>query len=270
MKRTSSGNTIWTEEKVVQFYKSGTQIGRGVYGKVMANDSIDPSVVVKYSESVRNCAEFKTEFEIASHIHEKMDELGFSDQHTDVVKVIAEVTGITTLESGKTMCALVMEKISRPNLEYGRENGMAYHAYFGFEPDENMKFKGRGNYIGLNNIRKIFTDVPTSDLIRSMAHLVAFLHYGANVTATDMEYIIGYSPDDTKPRIYAIDFNLVRKIDDMSINDVGDLEWSLSQEKYFPVSEDEENYNIFKDEYLNVANKYDKLRFAEEVIDAYE
>ena len=258
----------WNEGKVVSFYNSGSQIGRGGFGQVMVNPSIDPAVAIKYSKSRVSCASFSSEFKIASYIQKAAKSSGFEDKHAAVVKILADVSEISTLREGEIYCALVMDYIKRPNFEFGSDNALSYQAYVGADdPMYAHTSNGRGNYIGLDHVLKIM-DVTQAELFVSMGRLIGFLHYVAEVDATDMEYIVGSSSMDGTLKIYAIDFDRVGRVENYQIN-IDTLVWSLSQETYFP-NPTQSDYELFRKAYIGMASTPEKKAIAKKVIQTYE
>lgn len=263
-----AGSTVvrWDEKLVVDFYRTGTQIGRGGFGTVYANEAY-PDLVIKYSQSAVSCASFGSEFEIAQRIQSAAEKHGFTDPNVEVVKVLAEVTNIRSLLAGEPWCALVMHRVLRPRIEFGASNNMSYQAYIG-EEGVTHSYPGRGNYIGPELIAEVVAPVKLERIATSLGRLLGFLHYYAKVDATDMEYILGTDATDDTPRIFALDFDRVKPIKNYTDKTVGDLQWAMSAESYFPMPE-QAIFSSFERAYIDMAASAGAKDFAEKVMEAY-
>jgi hypothetical protein len=133
-----------------------------------------------------------------------------------------------------------------------------------------MTSPGRGNYIGTDDIRTLIGQEQMEAFAHSSGRFLAFLHYGAKVDASDMEYIIGYVKGEDRLRVYAVDFDRVKPINAYGSGTVAELEWSIAAEAYFPYPSDEQLYPRFKSGYLEVAAEMGKADFAGSVIQRYE
>lgn len=269
--RIACGPMEWTAEKVTEFFQGGHEIGRGGFGRVFANEQICPAVLVKYSRSQAECTKFETEYEIAVHIAEQTEKLHFRDDNVAVVKVIKEISNLRDISQGQTWCAMVMQRILRPRLQFGADNTLSYQLYLGNAPEIPPHTSiGRGNYIGPMQAEQLLGRARVEALAMSMGRLIGFLHYGAKVDATDMEYLLGSTTEEPdRLRVFAVDFDRVRKIDPAA-EDPHNLEWSLAQEAYFPTFEDMALYKNFKRGYLEQAKLYNYVTKASEVIELYE
>jgi len=256
----------WDEKLVVDFYRTGTEIGRGGFGTVYANEAY-PGVAIKYSQSTVSCAAFGSEFEIAQRIQSAVEQHGFTDPNVEVVKVLAEVRDIRSLHADKTWCALVMHRVLRPRIEFGASNNMSYQAYIG-EEGEARSYPGRGNYIGPELIAEVVAPVKLKRIATSLGRLMGFLHYYAKVGATDMEYILGTDATDDTARIFALDFDRVKPIENYRGNTVEDLQWSMSAEPYFPMPE-HAIFSSFERAYIDMAASAGAKDVAEKVMEAY-
>jgi hypothetical protein len=255
---------------VVEFFRTGRTIGRGGYGRVVANDAVCPGVVVKYSRSAVDCRQFEGEYAVVRHITGEMERLGFRDEHAGIVPVLAEFPSVE-LRAGERWCALVMQRIFRPHLEFGANNTLSYQLYLGSAYSQAPRTIGkRGNYIGPAQVEALLGRAGVEALAVSMARLIAFLHYGAKVDAVDMEYLLGSTveaPD--RVRVVAVDFDRVRRIDPAT-ETVETLEMSLSNEPYFPTYADRRLFALFKAAYLADAAVYGFVGVAQRVMAEYE
>ncbi len=261
--------TKWTPDKILQFYSTGEMIGRGGFGRVYGNDAMDPNIAIKFSRSKLACADFEVEYKLASRIHQRQRELGFADENYELIRVYADVPAVTLPDSPEdSHCAFVMQRVHQPRLRFGSDNRLSYQFYLG--SDVSVTSPGRGNYIGVDDIRTLIGEEKMKDFAYSAGRFLAFLHYGAKVDASDMEYIIGYVKGEERLKVYALDFDRVKPINAYGSAAVGELEWSISSEPYFPYPTDELLYPRFKSGYLQVANEMGMVDFAEMVIQRYE
>lgn len=258
---------VWTEEKIIDFYNNGYMIGRGGFGKVYGNDSY-PTIAIKFSVSKVDCASYLKEFDSASKICRVQKETNFQNDHYEVIPVYADVSNIVLPEDGRLHCALVMERVHRPDLQFGRMNQYSYQFYMGTE--ESRILDDRGNYIGLSVIRQLLDDATISEFAFSAGRFIAFLHFAVEIDAGDMEYLIGYAQNQKTLKIYALDFDRVKSIKAFAPGVIQDLEWSIAAEPYFPQPSDGILYEKFKAGYLEVGAKFGRLSMAEQVLKRYE
>ena len=263
-----SCGTKWTPAKILKFYSSGEMIGRGGFGRVYGNQAMDPNVAIKFSRNRESCADFEVEFKLASRIHTIQKQLNFVDENYELISVYADVPDVTLPDSpDESHCAFVMQRVHKPTIEFGSDNRMSYQAYLG--TDENFTASGRGNYIGTNELRNLVGQEQLEALGYSAGRFLAFLHYGAKVDAGDMEYIIGHVAGSDKLKVYALDFDRVKKINDYTPATIKELEWSISAESYFPFPGDQ-LYPLFRKGYFQVSAQMGNAETAKRVIEIYE
>lgn len=245
-------------------------IGRGGFGRVYANDAIDSNIAIKFSKSRASCASFATEYKLASGIEIAKRESNFVDPNYKVIRVYADISDVMLPgEEPESSCAFVMQRVHRPTLEFGSDNRLSYQVYLG--SDTSVTSPGRGNYLSKADLSALIGPERVKEFAQSAGRLLAFLHYGAKVDAVDMEYILGYvGTDPTALKVYAIDFDRVRPITIYNATTVGQLEWSIASEPYFPYPSDETLYPLFKKGYLSTAAQFQALITAETVLERYE
>jgi hypothetical protein len=261
----------WTAEKVIKFYESGEMIGRGGFGRVFGNDAIDSNVAIKFSKNAFSCAAFSSEYKLAIGMVRAQKEANFADENYEIIRVYADLSAVVLPDSkSDSYCAFVMQRVHRPMMNFGSNNQLSYQVYLG--TDDSTIVSNRGNYLGKRELINFLGPEHVKRLAYSAGRFMAFLHYGAAVDAGDMEYIIGHtSADPSKLKIYAIDFDRVKKITNFnSPGTIGELEWSLSAEPYFPLVSDSMLYPLFKNGYLEVASQFGYVVVATLVLERYE
>lgn len=262
--------TGWTPELILKFKNTGIFIGRGGKGRVFANDTLDSSAVIKLSKSVIECTKYGTEYDIAKIISRAATTLHFRDENATVVKVCANVDGVVDPETNETFCALVMQRVFRPVLEFGSDNTLSYQLYLGMDGTQPSTHAQRGNYIGQKQLLQLVGMKGLHAFTVSSGRLLAFLQYGAKVDANDMEYLLGSSAEEpTRLKIFAVDFDRVGEVTNYQHN-IDHLAWSLQAESYFPDPGDDMLYPLFKNAYLTEADKYGYKGIAEQVLERYE
>lgn len=119
------------------------------------------------------------------------------------------------------------------------------------------------NKAGLEYMRRFFDPY---EYIKELATFVAFLHYGLEYDASDLEFIIARKFGTEDPyKVYAIDFGLVTKVKDLDEK----LKWyarAIITDSYPNAYSDRKLYKLFVSTYITTAKIYHMENFAENVI----
>ena len=229
------------------------ELGRGGQGVILANDRY-PQYVVKESNVAGRCGSWNLEYRTLKDINSKF---------RDVCPEAAIIKVYEFLIDGEK-CYIMLDRIYRPD----NNGGPAIQAYFG-SPDVKLLNKSRGLYLGLKQLGDYLSEEKISNTIECLGRIISTLHYGLKYDGTDLEYILGHKYNEKQSRIYILDFDLVRPIENYDNNTINTLHWSLDSESYYP-KPDGLYYDVFAEAYLDQADRLEMLEVARKVIKLYE
>lgn len=259
----------WVEAKVMQFVVGGRQVGQGESGTAYVNDAMDKNILIKVSRDGNVCGNLRFEFDMGEYIAEVAERTGFMDDNVQPVKMYSHLLDVKFDGMNmKTRCALIMQRIHRPELKFGSDNQLAYQAHFGRVSESTVVVPYYGNVIGPSAMREIVSERTLEDYAKSLGRFLAFLHYAVKIDGYDVEYILGHTLDNPKLKIFAIDFSNVRKIESYDSDLAKSFAWTLRNYENVPRRGD--LYAAFKRGYSEVAKKYNQESFAMMLLQDYE
>ena len=237
-----------------RFFTNGQihEIGRGGQGIILANDDY-PEYVIKESHVMGRCGMWNIEYKTLKDINTKFSG---ACPEVDVIKV-------HDFRVDGDKCFMLLDRIYRPD----NTIGPAIQAYFG-AADIQLLNKARGLYLGLKQLSKYLTESQIIEIVHCLGLTLSYLHYEIKYDATDVEYVLGHKYGETKNKIYMLDFDLVRPIEQYDKNTIMTLTRSLNSESYFPIP-DTPYYDVFEKAYLRQAEELGHLNIAEKVIEDY-
>jgi hypothetical protein len=157
-----------------------------------------------------------------------------------MVKVIDPKRFVETSD----VCYMVVPRVYRP--EGTKHLGKTIQAFMG-ETSANYIDPGRGEFIGLEQIREY---IPEPDLKRAcfeLGLLLGLIHFIGRNDAYDLEIYIGKERGAKKTRFYLADFDQSENIDNFDSNEIERMQWAIIALPYFPDQSTElELYRLFR------------------------
>jgi hypothetical protein len=232
--------------------KESKEIGRGGAGIVYLDKSQDDSVF-KVSNKLDTCRIWGKE----SKIYERLNKINID---TDLCKLIK----MKEYFSDEISCCMELTRVYNP---INKDFNYTIHPQFQYN-DLDYLNKGRGHFLGISQLKKlnIFTDKNIKDYIKELAILLARLHYKHKNDGYDLEVFVGKDLNN-QITLYIGDFDLSEFYENMNEKIISRLSWSLASVPYFPI--EDELYDIFSDNYLKEASKYNMKETAEMVLKEY-
>ena len=232
------------------------EIGRGGNGIVYKDNTLD-KVVFKISENTNTCRNWDSEY----GLYKQINKLNINYPLCKVIKMLDYYI------RNNEYCILELERVINPinnNLNYTIQPQFGYN-------NLNYKDKNRGLFLGINELyeKKIFTPENIKIYCHDLGGIMAKLHYLVKNDCYDIEVFVGR--EDYKIILYIGDFDLSKMIINYDNETVKRIIWSLDAVPYFPTpSEQKILYDIFKNEYLNVAILNGYIDIAKYVLKQYE
>lgn len=243
----------------------GNEIGRGGFGTVYVK-SDDPGLCIKVSHKNKGinassaCRQWSDEFKkittMMKNIRASKNVNLVSLDKFQHVKIIEPVSFIGTDDA----CYMVLPRIYRPE---GRDVFKpTLQAQFGAATC-NAIFKGRGEFIGLKELKQYLPGLPEATekkaLLHSIAHelglMMGMIHFVGKNDGNDIELFMGKEAKSKKVRFYIADFDLSNNIDAYDTETIERMRWSMDAVPYFPRADvDEKMFTVFKAAYASVAN----------------
>ncbi len=239
------------------------EIGRGGSGIVMANDAW-PQWAVKTSKhpgaaaAATRIAEFNAICAIRGGLATKTAGL-----HAHPYFRVAHVP---YLVEDTVASAFVIERIVRPK-NAPTESRLSMQAYMGTEANTGER-EGRGDYVGLPVVLQMLGLESAALLMAELGRFVGAIQYGLGYDLGDVEYLIGHTHDDPRERIYLVDFDRCRLVDDWTDTSavVEQLSSPLWAEPYFPSPASADIFDAFSQGYLASAASFGRKDIAEAVL----
>lgn len=232
----------------------GEELGRGGFGTVFAKKD-DPRVCIKVSNkstgaplAAASCRQWSNEFKKMQTFMARVE------QHPAFAKLqmVRVVKPIDFVETPR-LCYMTMPRIYRP--EGRHSSGLTLQAQMG-EPSCRLVHKGRGEFIGLKEIRQYVSPSDLKVAARELGTAMALIHFVGRNDAYDLEVFLGKEANTKKCRFYLADFDLSEEVPAGKLNPqvVERLTWSLDAIPYFPRPDtDQELFDLFLDGYKSVA-----------------
>lgn len=229
-------------------------IGKGGYGIIYTSDSF-PTLVLKISHARgRNCRTFVDEYKIIKDI-----ERNSITKCNSRVSVLFSYYGL----SSKDQCMFTSDYVRSP-IKY------TVNAMLG-ETNMDKYFTGRGQFWGLNQLKRYLTYEELMLLINELGCNIARLHYLTKIDCYDIEIWFGKVGNQKKFRFFIGDFDLVKFITEYDKETIDNMAWAIDAVSYFPRKDvDIKLFNIFVNSYIQTANNYGMIEIAKKVIDKYD
>jgi hypothetical protein len=228
------------------------EIGRGAAGIVYL-DKTQQNSVFKISKRSNTCRLWNNEKKI-------YDILQTFDIDTSLCKILKMKDYLFTDD----ICSIELTRAFNP------KNIDTYTIHPQFQCDIlNYVNNERGHFLGIKNLIKdgIFTSESIEKYIKNLGIIMARLHYKAKNDGYDLELFVSKIKNND-PIIYIADFDLSEFYEDKpNQQQIERLAWSLEAYPYFPIKGS--LYEIFSNNYMEEAEKYDMKNIATEVLRLY-
>lgn len=251
-------------------------IGSGTHGTVYGT-YLNPNVAAKVF-NIRECNSIKNA-EVAMHeyVHEMYNRLN-NVLDEDVANVIAipNVYGFKYIPNSydARCCMYYMDKLTF-------NDGYLIQLSFNYDRDYDQILSS-GRYMGINTIKMFLSDDDVLLLVKAMGNMMSLIHYGMNLDGYDVEFVLTndykmYIIDYDKVNKYTTNYpyTLKRKLtendyDEKNIRNENDVARLLASTIHYYPLPDYPEYDLWKDSYLSIANKFNKLSLAQKVIAYFE
>jgi hypothetical protein len=174
----------------------GEELGKGGFGTVYINKQ-DPGLCIKLSRKTSSCRSWSNEYtKIKKFMRSIVKYKGFKSFR------MVHVVNPTKFVESPDACYMVLPRIFRPD----GTTGPTMQAYLD-EPSLKHIYPGRGEFIGLEQIREL---IPEPDLERAcfeLGLLLGLIHFIGRNDAYDLEVYIGRERRKRKSRFYLSDQN---------------------------------------------------------------
>lgn len=226
----------------------GEEIGRGGFGVVYTHKN-DSSLCVKVSNKVKgnqSCRQWSNEYKKINSFYDKIQ-----DQEIYKKLKLTRVLKPTEFVESSEQCYMIMPRVFRPE---GKDViKPTFQAQLGC-PSCDMTHKGRGEFIGLEQIKKYFNDKDIELVSYELGVLIGLIHFVGKNDAYDVELYMGKDGNSRKCRFYLADFDLSEEYKNITPDIIQRLTWALDAVPYFPTEEsDPELFEKFKKGYKESA-----------------
>ena len=251
-------NNECSVENCPNFWEKCFEIGKGGNGIIYSSEDC-PNTALKLSNKTY-CNMFKEQYENQLLIYTCFNSIKLDKNFYKRVCIL-KPENFYTYKSNN--CSFRMKRIF-PLAEISKTS--LIQTYLG-EDDFEMDVKGRGLYLGLNQLKevlKLYTnadnhivsiDDKINTLISDLGTSMAIINLVCGLTNLDVEIVLGKPSELTNTyKLYIIDFDQVSR-HNFEINK--DLIWGYEAEPYYPL-----NSNIFWESYFKIAEMIGKMDFA--------
>ncbi len=226
----------------------GQEFGRGGFGIVYTHKN-DSGLCVKVSNKVKgnqSCRQWSNEYKKIMSFYEKISESEFYKKLK-----LAKVLKPTEFVESPEQCYMIMPRVFRPE---GKDIiKPTIQAQLGC-PSCSMIHKGRGEFMGLEQIKTYVDDKDIENVSYELGVLMGLIHFVGKNDAYDVELYMGKETNSRKCRFYLADFDLSEEYKTLSPAIIQRLTWSLDAVPYFPTEDsDSELFKKFKKGYTEVA-----------------
>jgi tRNA A-37 threonylcarbamoyl transferase component Bud32 len=147
---------------------------------------------------------------------------------------------------------MILPRIYRPN----KDKGYTIQAQLGSESCH-MIHKGRGEFIGLKEIRKYISENDIEIACQELGTMMALIHFVGKNDAYDIEVFLGKELHSKKSRFYIADFDLSEEIKQYDDDTIERICWSLDAIPYFPNNNNKKLFDLFKNGYSKIAQNHE-------------
>lgn len=251
-------------------------IGSGTHG-IVYGTFINPNIVAKVF-NIRECDTIKNkEVAIHEYVHEMFHKYN-NILDNDILNIvdIPNVYGFKYIPNSYNAqcCMYYMDKLASTD-EY------LIQLSFNYDRDYDQVLSS-GRYMGIDTIKQYLSDDDVLLLVKAMGSMMALIHYGMNLDGYDIEFVFG---GDYK--LYIIDYDKVNKYtnlypyiikrkltendyDEKNIRNDNDVARLLASTIHYYPHPDYPEYTIWKENYINVAEKFNKQQLATKVLTYFE
>jgi len=232
------------------------EIGSGKKANFYVNEEHPNKILKIYKSS--NCEEMMNEFKNQMKICE-----AYHSELPDEACEYLEIPKVYESSTDYDKCMLLMDRIC----EF--DKGYMPCALMGHFKLKEKDFDEK-KYIGLKGISK---EIDVSKLVSALGLFMGLLHFGLRLDGRGIEFVLGRDCETEVPKIFAIDFKHVDKIDNSNYLNLVDI----LLENYFPIEYvctgkckvidlgNKALVKTFWDKYLLAAKKFDRLDEAKEI-----
>lgn len=243
----------------------GEEIGRGGFGIIythMGDKSQCIKVSTKESPS-QSCRQWSNEYKKINTLLERIERVPIYHK----LKHVKILTPKDFVETPKS-CYMIMPRIFRPE---GRNvQKPTIQAQLGC-PSGSMIHKGRGEFIGLEQIRSYVSEREIHNACYELGVLMGLIHHVGQNDAYDIELFLGKESGAKKCKFYVADFDLTEEIKSYDKRSLERIIWSLDAVPYFPIEDtDAILFELFKKGYSEVCQVTNvNQRIVESIFDSY-
>jgi hypothetical protein len=227
------------------------QIGKGATGTVYVYNKYNDSVF-KISNSSETCSHWTKE----SEIYKILNTFNIDEELCKILKMKDYMIN-------DLLCGMELTRCYNP---LGLEYHYTIHPLFQYY-DYYKEIDGRGHYLGIKQLieNNILKNELIPEYVRQLSIVMAKLHYFVKNDGFDLEIFVSKKGETTE--LYIADFDLSNFYTEITPEIIDRIVWSLESVEYFPI--EGHLYDIFSENYLNEAEKYDMRDIAEEILANY-
>ena len=225
------------------------EIGKGGYGIVYTVKDM-PEIVIKKSNKNSTCRTWSDEFK---KIKLLIKNIKHSPECLDVyesLKMVRILEPEKFVEDDLKNCYMVMKRIYRPE---GRDVfEPTLQALLG-ENNKNMIYKGRGQFIGISDIKKYVNDENIYTAAYELGIMMGMIHFVGKNDGYDLEVFLGKEYNTKISRFYIADFDLSENITEYNKDTIERIVWSMTSVEYFPRENNKKLLDLFLKGYVLIA-----------------
>lgn len=225
------------------------EIGRGGYGTVYTVKDM-PEIVIKKSSKNSTCRTWSDEFKKIKLLVKNIKKSAECLDIYESLKMVRILEPEKFIEDDFKNCYTVMKRIYRPE---GRDVfEPTLQALLG-ENDKNMIYKGRGQFIGISDIKKYVSDDNIETASYELGIMMGLIHFVGKNDGYDLEVFLGKEYNSKISRFYIADFDLSENITEYDKDTIERIVWSMAAVEYFPRSNNKKLLDLFLKGYALIA-----------------